>query len=268
MLELLTLSYLLALAAGLLVGAISLPLAFSRSTLFALTMTHSVLGGAVLGIYLNSVLGLAMPVPITATLTALALSILAAELSGRIFSEDVAIALSVTIATTITIIFSYLTIQTSSMGLAQAWLYVAGTSAVATLSDLAKMAAAVIIIAPLIHLVSRELKYIAFDRDGAAAMGLNVRVYRYLFFCLAALATSTLASTLGVLATHVLLAVPGAVAMKFGRRGSFAASYLVAIALASLGYFTAQLLGIPPSGGIGLLSGLVILGMIVKHERH
>ena len=60
------------------------------------------------------------------------------------------------------------------------------------------MATAAIIVAPLIHLISRELKYIAFDRDGATAMGLNVRVYRYLFFSLSALATATLSSTLGV----------------------------------------------------------------------
>ncbi|RLG07327.1 MAG: hypothetical protein DRN65_03705 [Thaumarchaeota archaeon] len=267
MLELLTLTYMLAVAGGVLVGAISLPLVLSRSTLFALTMTHSVLGGAILGIYLNAVFNLGVPVPMVATLTALTLSILAAELSERIFSEDVAIALTVTIATTITIIFSYLTIQVSSTGLSEAWLYVAGTSAIATVGDLTKMMTAAIIVAPLIHLISRELKYIAFDRDGATAMGLNVRVYRYLFFSLSALATSTLASTLGVLATHVLLAVPGAVAIRFGKKGSLTVSYAAAVILALTGYLTAQLLEIPPSGGIGLVSGAVILGLVIRHER-
>ncbi|MDW8021354.1 MAG: iron chelate uptake ABC transporter family permease subunit [Nitrososphaerota archaeon] len=267
MLELLALTYVMAAAGGILVGAISLPLAFSRSTLFALTMTHSVLGGAILGIYLNSALGLGVPVPITATMASLILSVLAAELSEKIFSEDVAIALTVAISTTITIIFGYLTIQVSSTGLSEVWFYVAGTSAIATVGDLIKMATAAIIVAPLMHLISRELKYISFDKDGAAAMGLNVRVYRYLFFSLTAFATSTLASTLGVLATHVLLAVPGAVAMRFGKRGSLTASYTIAVALALIGYFTAQLLEIPPSGGIGLISGLVIMGLILGHER-
>ena len=267
MLELLLLTYMLAAAGGVVVGAISLPLILSRSTLFALTMTHSVLGGAILGIYLNTALNLGIPVPIIATLTALLLSILAAELSEKIFSEDVAIALTVTIATTITIIFSYLTIQISSTGLSEAWLYVAGTSAIATMDDFQRMLSAAIIIAPLMHLISRELKYIAFDRDGAIAMGLNVRVYRYLFFSLSALATSTLASTLGVLATHVLLAVPGALSMRVSRKSPYIVSYASAVLLALSGYFLAQLIGIPPSGGIGIISALIILGMVAKHGR-
>jgi len=266
MLELIVLAYLSAVAGGLIVGSISLPLILSRSTLLALTMTHSVLGGAILGIYLNAVFGLGLPVPAVATLVALILSILAAELSEKIFSEDVAVALTVTIATTLTIIFSYLTIQVSSTGLAEAWLYVAGTSAVATLEDLKRMAVAVVIIAPLMHLISRELKYIAFDKDGAIAMGLNARVYRYLFFSLSALATATLSSTLGVLATHVLLAVPGALAMRIGRKAAYPVSYLSAVVLALAGYFVAQVFGLPPSGGIGILSAGVILALVVKHE--
>ncbi len=266
MLELVFLAYLSAAAGGLIVGSISLPLILSRSTLFALTMTHSVLGGAILGIYLNAVFGLGIPVPAVATLTALLLSILAAELSEKIFSEDVAVALTVTIATTITIIFSYLTIQVSSTGLSEAWLYVAGTSAIATADDLQRMAAAVVIIAPLMHLISRELKYIAFDKDGAVAMGLNVRAYRYLFFSLSALATATLSSTLGVLATHVLLAVPGALAMRFSRKTAYPVSYVSAVVLALSGYSVAQFLGIPPSGGIGILSAVIIFGLVVKHE--
>ena len=267
MLELVALTYVLAAAGGVLVGAISLPLIMSRSTLFALTMTHSVLGGAILGIYLNSVLGLGLPIPIVATLMALTLSIVAAELSEKIFAEDVAIALSVTIATTITIIFSYLTIQVSSTGLSEAWLYVAGTSVIATIDDLQRMATAVIIVAPLMHLISRELKYIAFDRDSAVALGLNTRLYRYIFFSLSALATSALASTLGVLAAHVLLAVPGAIAMRFGKKTSSMISYIAAVALALSGYFIAHLLGIPPSGGIGIVSGAAILALVLSHER-
>ena len=267
MIDLLILIYLSAAAGGLLVGSISLPLILSRGTLFALTMTHSVLGGAILGVYLNAVLGLGIPIPVTAFLTALILSILVAELSGRVFSEDVAIALVVSIATTITVVFSYLVVQVSSTGLAQAWLYVAGSSAIATSEDLQKMLSALVIVAPLMHLITRELKYIAFDLDGAIAMGLNVRVYRYLFFGLSALATSILASSIGILATHILLAVPGALAVKLARRAPYLLSYLSAIGLTLGGFLISQLLRIPPSGGIGILSAFAILGMVVKREQ-
>jgi len=265
-LELILLAYFSAIASGLLVGSISLPLILSRSTLFALTMTHSVLGGAILGVYLNVVFNLGVPAPIIAFITALLLSILVAELSEKIFSEDVAIALVVAIATTITVIFSYLVVQVSSTGLAQAWLYVAGSSAVSTMEDLQKILSALVVVAPLMHLITRELKYIAFDMDGAIAMGLNVRVYRYLFFGLSALATAILASSIGILATHILLAVPGALAIKLTRRMPYLVSYLSAIGLSLGGYAIAQLLNIPPSGGIGILSAITIIGMVVKRE--
>ncbi len=267
MIGLITLIYLSAAVNGLLVGAISLPLILSRSTLFALTMTHSVLGGAILGIYLNEVFGLGIPVPIIAFLTALALSIVVAELSERMFSEDVSIALMVAIATTITVIFSYLVIQVSSTGLSQAWLYIAGTSAVATMRDLQKSLSALVVVAPLMHLITREIKYIAFDKDGAASLGLNLRAYRYLFFGLGALATAILASSIGILATHILLAVPGALTVRLARRRLYPISYLSAVSLALGGYMFAQALRIPPSGGIGILSVIAIVGMVVKRER-
>jgi zinc transport system permease protein len=264
--DLLALIYLSAAANGLLVGAISLPLILSRSILFALTMTHAVLGGAILGVYLNEVLGIALPVPITAFLMALSLSILVAELSGRIFSEDVSIALAVALATTVTVVFSYLLARVSSTGLSQAWAYVAGTSAVATLGDLQRTLTGLAIIAPLIHVINGEIKYIAFDRDGAEAMGINTRVYRYLFFALCSLAASILSMSIGVLATHVLLAIPGAVAVRFFRRRLFSASYLSAACLSLGGYALAQAMNIPPSGGIGILSAIAVLGMVMARE--
>jgi zinc/manganese transport system permease protein len=265
-LDLLLLIYLSAAANGLLIGAISLPLIISRSILFALTMTHSILGGAILGVYLNEVLGISLPVPVTAFLMALILSILVAELSERIFSEDVSIALAVALATTITVVFSYLLAKASSTGLSLAWVYVAGTSAVATLGDLQRTLTGLVITAPLMHLISGEIKYIAFDRDGAEAMGINTRLYRYLFFALGSLAASILSMSIGVLATHVLLAIPGAIAVRFFKRRLFAASYLSATSLSLGGYALAQVMNIPPSGGIGILSAIVVIGMVVARE--
>ncbi len=265
-LDLIALTYLSAAASGLLVGAISLPLLISRSTLFALTMTHAVLGGAILGVYLNEALGIGLPIPLTAFLVALMLSILVAELSEKIFSEDVSIALAIALATTITVTFSYLLARVSSTGLSQAWSYVAGTSAVATLGDLQRTLTGLVIIAPLIHLINREMKYIAFDKDGAASLGLNTRAYRYLFFALGSLATSILSTSIGVLATHVLLAVPGALAVRFFHRRLYLASYLSAACLSLGGYAIAQALNIPPSGGIGILSAIAVLGMVMARE--
>jgi len=267
MLELLALTYLLAALSGVLVGSVSAPLVMSRSVMLGLTMLHSILGGAILGVYLNVALEWGIPVPLAATLSAIALSILTAELVERRFAEDVAIALSVTVATTITITFSYIASYVSSTAVAEAWTYVTGTSAIATVEDLMKVMVAAVIVIPLMQLIFREFRYIAFDEDGAKALGLNVRFYRYLFYSLTALAAATLSSTIGVLATHVVLAVPGAVALRASRKAYVLTSYFVAVGLMVAGYLLARVVNIPPSGGVGILSVLAIVGVLTRRER-
>lgn len=262
MLELFLTTYLLAALSGLLVGSVSVMLTISRSMMFGLTMLHSILGGAILGVYLNAALGIGLPVSLVATLTAIALSIMMAELVERGFTEDTSTAFSIATATTITIVFGYLASYVSSTAVAEAWSYVTGASSIASLEDVLKIVVAIVIVLPVTQLIFREFKYIAFDEDGAKAMGFNIRFYRYVFYALAAVTASTLSSTIGVLVTHVVLAVPGAVALRYSGRGSLLVCYGVAVALMLAGYLLARFLGIPPSGGVGILSALAILVVV------
>lgn len=264
MLELFFMTYLLAALSGLLVGSISMMLTISRSVMFGLTLLHSILGGAILGVFLNSAVGLGVPVPLISTLTALILSVMVAELVERGLPEDTATAFSVAVATTITIVFGYLASHVSSTAVAEAWLYVTGTSSIASPEDIVKTSFAIVIVLPVIHIIFRELRYIAFDEDGAKAMGLNVRFYRYVFYGLAALAASTLSSTIGVLVTHVVLAVPGAIALKYGKRVGLPLCYGAAVAVMLSGYLLARSLAIPPSGGVGIISATLILTVVSR----
>ncbi len=265
MAELLLLTYLLAALSGGIVGSISFPIVMGRSIMFALTLLHSILGGAILGVYLNSALQLSIPIPLVAALTAIGFSILTAELVERRMSEDVATALSVAAATTMTIVFSYLASHISSTAISTAWGYVMGVSAIATEWDITVAAMALIIVAPVIHMILKEFRYIAFDEEGAKSLGLNVRFYRYIFYSLVSAASAVLSSTIGVLVTHVLLAVPGALALRVGRR-HILITYSASLSIILLGYLMGRLLGIPPSGGVGILSVVVIIGMLV-YER-
>jgi zinc transport system permease protein len=267
MLELLILSYIVASLSGLLVGSISMILTTSRSITFGLTLLHSILGGNILGIYINTIFNLAVPVPLISTIVAICLSIIVGELVERGFSEDISIAFSVSIATTMTIVFGYMSSQLSSLAISRAWAYIAGTSAISTLEDLFKIALTSLIVLPFIHLFYREFKYIAFDEDGSKAMGLNIRIYRYTFYGLAAISAAILSSTIGVLATHVILAVPGVLSLKVFKRFSIPFTYISSIGIMILGYYIAGLLKIPPSGGIGLVSILTFLG-VVAFGRH
>ncbi|MCS7125393.1 MAG: metal ABC transporter permease [Aigarchaeota archaeon] len=267
MLELLLINYVVAALSGLLVGSISVTLTTSRSITFGLTLLHSILGGNLLGVYLSSLYNLTIPIPLVSTLTAIALSIIVGELIERGLSEDMAIAFSVSIATTMTIIFGYLASQVSSLAITKAWTYIAGTSSISSIEDLAKLTLTLFIVLPIVHLLFKEFKYIAFDEDGAKALGLNIRFYRYVFYSLAALSASILSSTIGILATHVVLSVPGIIYIKFFKRYNIAFSYLIGVVIMLVGYYLASLLSISPSGGVGLTSILTVLGVTVYGRR-
>ncbi|MEM2469470.1 MAG: iron chelate uptake ABC transporter family permease subunit [Nitrososphaerota archaeon] len=268
MLEFFILSYSVASLSGLLVGSVSNILSTSRSITFGLTMLHAILGGSLLGVYLNLIFNLDLPIPLISTLVAICLSIMVGELVEKGFSEDMSIAFTVSIATTMTIVFGYLSSQISSIALARAWSYIAGTSAISTFQDLLKLAITLFIVLPITHLFFREFKYIAFDEDGSKALGLNIRVYRYMFYSLAAISASVLSSTIGVLATHVVLSVPGFLILKFSKRLSIAFTYLSSVSIMILGYYLASLLSIPPSGGVGLVSIVAVLGVVVYGRRY
>ncbi|MEN2973966.1 MAG: iron chelate uptake ABC transporter family permease subunit [Candidatus Caldarchaeales archaeon] len=267
MLEILIVNYIVAALSGLLVGSISIPLTTSRSVTFGLTLLHSILGGSLLGVYLSALYDLPIPVPLVSTLTAITLSIIVGELMERGFSEDMSIAFSVSIATTMTIIFGYLSSLVSSIAFAKAWAYIAGTSTISSIEDILRLLLGLSIVVPTTHLLFKEFKYIAFDPDGAEAMGLNIRFYRYVFYSLTAISSSILSSTIGVLATHVILAIPGIIYMRLFRRLNISASYLLGVMIMVAGYLLASLMAIPPSGGVGLTSIIAVLGVTVYGRR-
>lgn len=263
MLELLLMNQAVAALSGLLVGSISTPLAASRSVAFGLTLIHSILGGNLLGVYITSLYDLNIPIPVISTLAAMAFSIVVGELVERGFPEDTSVAFSVSLASTMTIIFGYLASQVSSLAYSRAWTYIAGTSAISSLEDLIKLSVALLIVAPVAGLLSKEFRYIAFDEEGAKAMGINVRFYRYTLYCLASISASILSSTIGVLATHIVLAIPGMVYLKFFKRFKAFFSIPIGLVVMLAGYFVAGLLSIPPSGGVGVISICIMAGVAV-----
>jgi len=255
------LTYVLALLSGLLIGTISPALIVSRSVTFMITMLHSIMGGALLGVYVRAITNNEYVIPLIIIAVTLGLSVLVAELIERGLAEDTATALSVSIGTTLTIVFSYLASMMSTTAVAEAWSYIMGSSALATANDVIKVYLTLTVVAPFTYIIWRELKYITFDEDGAKSLGINVRFYRYIFYTLIAMVAAVLSSTIGVLVTHAVLAVPGALAMRLSRRNYIALSYVTSELIIVTGYVLARYLGLPPSGGVGLiaLASLAIL---------
>lgn len=258
--------YGVAALAGLLVGGVSPSLVISRSVTFALTLLHSLLAGALIGVYLEDVARISVPPVFTAVAFAIAASILTAEAVTRGFPEDVAVALSVAFSTTVTIILTYVVSVSTPTGMAKAMSYVFGTSAIATVGDVIRLGGAFAIIAPLTHLLWYEHKYVSFDPEGAEVMGVRVRAYRYLFYSLIAIASGSLSMSLGVLIAHVAISTPGLVASMKARR-MFLTSYTVSLLMFLGGYSIAYIANLPPSAGVGALSVAISAGVMAVMRR-
>lgn len=260
--------YSTAVAGGLLVGSISPSLAYSRSVLLGITLMHSVLAGALIGVFINTVLGIPVPPELTAVVLAIAFSILTAEAVNRGVPEDSSIAATVSVSVSITILVTYVVSLTAPLGVSRAMSYVFGTSSIASFEDLLRVGMALVIVAPLSHIFWNEYKYVSFDPEGAEAMGLSVRFYRYLYFALASVATTALAMTLGVLLTHIVISVPGLIALRKKYVYPYRLTYLLGTIVVVGGYVLARFADIPPSGGVGIVaSAIIAYVLVIRRER-
>ena len=259
--------YLAAVLSGLLAGSVSPALAYSKSVTFGITLMHSVLAGALIGVYLHDALHLPVNPLLTAVVMSLTASLLTAEAVARGFPEDAAVAISVSVSVSVAVIMTYIVALTTPYGVSKAFGYVFGVSALATWHDVVRLAAVLVMVIPLIHLFWCEFKYVAFDPEGAEAMGLPVRAYRYLYYFTASVAAASLAMSLGVLLAHIIISVPGLLALRVRSPNPFKLSYFVSVAVMTIGYALAWSLNIPPSGGVGVVaSGALVTLLVMRRE--
>ncbi len=252
----------------MLAGSISPALAYSRSILLGITLMHSVLAGALVGVYVSSLSTLPLSPSLVAVVFAVTASIATAEAVSRGIPEDSAISAVVSIFVAVSILFTYLVATQVPLGVSKAMGYVFGLSSLVTVNDLLRLLIALVIVVPLSHLFWYEYKFISFDPEGAEAMGLSVRFYRYLYYTLASIAATTLAMTLGVLLTHIVMTLPGLFTLRRKYIYPYRLSYLISVTIVLGGYLLATPLNIPPSGGVGLLAAVALTYLIgVRNEK-
>ncbi len=259
--------YSTALASGLLAGAISPSLAYSRSILLGITLMHSVLSGALFGVFVTAVIGLPVTPALSAVLFAITFSILTAEAVNRGIPEDAAISLAVSVSVAISIIFTFLVALHVPLGVSAAMSYVFGISSVLTINDFLRVVISLTLVMPLAHLFWYEYKFISFDPEGAEAMGLSVRFYRYLYYALASVAATAIAMTLGVLLTHIIISLPGLFALRKKYVYPYRLSYLAGVTIVMGGYLISLPLSLPPSAGVGILASISLLYLFVGGKK-
>lgn len=242
-----------------LAGALSHLMTVSRVVMLGLSLLHAVLAGSLLGIYVVYVYGLLVPVPLLSIAFTVSLALLVAEMVERRFSTDAAAGVAAALSTTLIAVFGYLDSLVSPTAVSEAWSYVIGVSTLIRETDLTILLLVNLVVAPAIFAFKREFVYIAFDEDGARAMNLRVRLYRYMLYGVCGVVSSALAMSLGVFVAHVALVVPGVMAVKLRRTSLHAASLLISLLTVLSGYGLAYLVGLPPSGGVGLIATALLI---------
>lgn len=239
-------------------GSSSHLMTISKTVMLSLSLLHAVLAGSLIGIYMVHGFSIPVPMQITALIFTILIAILAAELVERGLSSDAAIGIIAGLSTTIIATFGYLDATLSPIAVSEAWSYVAGLSAVVRNRDIALLTIILTIIVPITLTFEGEFIYIAFDEDGAKAMGLRVRLYRYLLYSLCAIVAASLSMSLGVFVSHVVIVVPGVLALKIGSKHLHIASLATSTLCMTAGYITAYTLHLPPSSGVGIMATILL----------
>jgi len=115
-------------------------------------------------------------------------------------------------------------------------------------------------------LFSREFLYIAFDEDGAKAMGLNTRIYHYLSIFIASLGIVVVTKALGSIIIYAVMIVPpllaGLLTHSFMRIRVL--SFMIVFIYGFLGLIISFIVNVAPSG---IIAALIILHYIIERLR-
>lgn len=189
------------------------------------------------------------------------MSIAIAELIERGFTQDVAAAISAFTSCAIAALSGFLASRISSTALTEAWSFLIGSLVLIRITDILTLALLLIITTVLVLMFHREVIYISFDEEGARAMGLRVRYYRYLLYGLLSVVAVGLSMSLGAIIAHILLAAPGAISSKISTSIRQVFGYSLGISMLSvcIGIVLAYRLALPPGAMIGVAVVLIYL---------
>jgi len=232
-------------------------------------VAHASLGGAALGIFLQSS-GLAPwfdPI-LGAVLFGVAVAVVTgyAGESGVTSRMEVAIGVSFAFAMSLAVFFMY---YIPPEKVPQIWGYLIGDLLLLTQGDLVLLAAAGLSLVAIIVLFSKEFTYITLDMEGSMAHGMNVRFYHYLLLILTALAISTATKAVGAILVYAIMVAPAAAANEWGRsvRGVMLLVFVIALLAQLAGLAGSLLWNTSPSAVAGILAASAYVVALVAKRR-
>ncbi len=243
------------------------PILNSRGMAFLTAeVAHATLGGAALGILLHEYISTIDPL-IIALLFGVLSGLLAGYAGKTGIPEELETAIGVTLAFAMSIAVLLLAIIPSE-DIPLVWGYLLGDILLLSDSDLIILSVIVVITVVIYLLFYREFIYIAFDIDGAEALGLNTRLYHYLSIFISSLAIVAATKAIGSIMVYAFMIAPPSIALVFCRRISTSTiiSFIIIMVTGLIGLTSSFVINIAPSGLIGIL--ICILYLISVTFRH
>jgi zinc transport system permease protein len=254
---------------GLLFASLSVPISvimLLRGSLYITPeISHAALGGAALGVLIQTFISSTFdPFPLVIVFC-LATSILVSYM-GKSGQQSLGMMLSVSLAISVTIyavVRSYL--PADKRVLVDGYLI----SDLLLLSEANLLSLAVVSASAAVATVIfyREFIYVCFDMETAEALGLKAELYDLLIFSVSAVTVAVAARALGVLLSVTLLIIPAAASRLITRNISrmLTASFIIAVSSGLAGIILSINLNIPTSGAIALVS-IVLFTAIYVHK--
>ena len=228
-------------------------------------VAHAILCGAALGLFLNKLMFFEVIDPIW---LALAFSVFFGLLTGYLGEKrEMEMVIGVLFALNMALAVLFMSLIPTS-DLPKIWGYLIGDLFLLTENDLYLLLLSSTLVGLLAILFWKEFTYISFDEEGAAAHGMNTRVYHYLMILSISIATVSAVRAIGAILVYALMVVPGVVALELASTTSWISIFSFLFAFISLlfGVSSSLFTGLPPSGIIGVILFLIYLTIIIKKK--
>jgi zinc transport system permease protein len=144
-----------------------------------------------------------------------------------------------------------------------------GNAVAVPVADLVALVAVACVCVAVHALFAKELVFVSFDRETAAALGFDTRRWDGLLFGTLGLAVPVAARALGALPVFAFLTIPAAAALMIAPRlrPAFALAAIIGLVAAAGGYVASWFWQIPTGATMVVLAGLFVLPGAIARAR-
>ncbi len=245
---------LVTLFSSLAFGALSALVAARRMYFLAAGLPHASLVAALLAIPVSLTVGLE---PFWAALFSVALILAFAYLIERGVDPDIAASVYVSAAASASVALMYYILEKYTVTV-DIWAFILGDPLLVTPSDVVVTVVVGILVLTVGLLIYREEVCIGIESETVRLAGIRVKAYDAILVSILAVASVLLLRSIGFVVEHVMLLLPGVIAVTLGRGlwRTLAVSILTALAAGLGGLALALSTGLAPAALIG---GLLVI---------